>query len=124
DAAEPSPPLRTDPRKLRQILLNLLGNAIKFTDQGEIAFTTRAEGGEVLFSLRDTGIGIQAENLERIFEPFWQVEQGSTRLAPGTGLGLSVSRRLAHLLGGTLHAESTPGRGSTFILRLPHAPPA
>jgi signal transduction histidine kinase len=124
DAAEPSPPLRTDPRKLRQILLNLLGNAIKFTDQGEIAFTTRAEGGDVLFSLRDTGIGIPPEHLDRIFEPFWQVDQGTARLAQGTGLGLSVSRRLAHLLGGTLHAESTPGQGSTFTLRLPLAPPA
>jgi PAS domain S-box-containing protein len=123
-AAEPSPPLRTDPRKLRQILLNLLGNAIKFTDQGEIAFTTRLEGDDVLFSVRDTGIGIPAEHLERIFEPFWQVEQGTTRLAQGTGLGLSVSRRLAHLLGGTLHAESSPDQGSTFILRLPPTPPS
>jgi signal transduction histidine kinase len=125
NAAEPSPALRTDPRKLRQILLNLLGNAIKFTGEGGITFTTRAEGGDVLFCVRDTGIGIPPEHLERIFEPFWQVEQGTTRLAQGTGLGLTVSRRLAHLLGGTLRAESTPGKGATFILRLPlAAPPA
>jgi PAS domain S-box-containing protein len=124
DTAAPSPPLRTDPRKLRQILLNLLGNAIKFTGQGEITFTTRADGGHVRFSVRDTGPGIPREHLERIFEPFWQVEQGTTRLAQGTGLGLSVSLRLAHLLGGSLHAESTPGQGATFILRLPLAPPA
>ncbi|WP_420125783.1 ATP-binding protein [Longimicrobium sp.] len=123
NATDPSPPLRTDPRKLRQILLNLLGNAIKFTDEGEIVFTTRPEGGDVLFCVRDTGIGIPAEHLEQIFEPFWQVEQGSTRIAQGTGLGLSVSRRLAHLMGGTLQAESSPGSGSTFILRLPLAPP-
>ncbi|HEX6372976.1 MAG TPA: ATP-binding protein [Longimicrobium sp.] len=122
-AAEPPPPLHTDPRKLRQILLNLLGNAIKFTGEGEITFTTRSEGDDVLFCVRDTGIGIPREHLERIFEPFWQVEQGTTRLAQGTGLGLSVSRRLAHLMGGTLHAESTPEEGSTFILRLPLAPP-
>ena len=124
DAAAPPTPLRTDPRKLRQILLNLLGNAIKFTGEGEITFTTRPEGGEVLFSVHDTGVGIPREHLERVFEPFWQVEQGTTRLAQGTGLGLSVSRRLAHLLGGTLHAESSEGEGSIFILRLPLAPPA
>jgi signal transduction histidine kinase len=121
NAAEPSPPPHTDPRKLRQILLNLLGNAIKFTAEGAITFSTRAEGDDVLFCVRDTGIGIPPEHLERIFEPFWQVEQGTTRLASGTGLGLTVSRRLAHLLGGTLHAESTPGEGATFILRLPLA---
>ncbi|HEX5871561.1 MAG TPA: ATP-binding protein, partial [Longimicrobium sp.] len=124
DAAAPSPPLHTDPRKLRQILLNLLGNAIKFTSEGEVAFTTRPDGGDVLFCVRDTGIGVPAEHLERIFEPFWQVEQGATRVAQGTGLGLSVSRRLAHLMGGTLTAQSRPGAGSTFILRLPLAPPA
>jgi PAS domain S-box-containing protein len=123
DAAAPPTPLRTDPRKLRQILLNLLGNAVKFTEDGEITFTTRPDGGEVLFSVRDSGIGIPREHLERIFEPFWQVEQGTTRLAQGTGLGLSVSRRLAHLMGGTLTAESGEGGGSTFILRLPLAPP-
>ncbi|MBW3571887.1 MAG: PAS domain S-box protein [Gemmatimonadetes bacterium] len=123
NAAAPSPPLRTDPRKLRQILLNLLGNAIKFTARGEIVFTTRAQDGDVLFCVRDTGVGVPREHLERIFEPFWQVEQGNTRVAQGTGLGLSVSRRLAHLLGGTLHAESRPGEGSTFVLRLPSTPP-
>jgi hypothetical protein len=123
DAAAPPTPLHTDPRKLRQILLNLLGNAIKFTGEGEITFTTRPDGGEVLFSVRDTGIGIPREHLERIFEPFWQVEQGATRVAQGTGLGLSVSRRLAHLMGGTLTAESRDGEGSTFILRLPLTPP-
>jgi PAS domain S-box-containing protein len=123
DASAPSTPLRTDPRKLRQILLNLLGNAIKFTGEGEITFTTRPDGGEVLFSVRDTGIGIPREHLERIFEPFWQVEQGATRTAQGTGLGLSVSRRLANLMGGTLTAESSDGAGSTFSLRLPLTPP-
>jgi PAS domain S-box-containing protein len=111
--------LFTDGGKVRQIILNLLSNAIKFTDRGEILIRSRSENGRVAVSIIDPGIGIAAENLERIFDPFWQVEQRSTRKVGGTGLGLSVSRRLARLVGGDITVESDLGRGSTFTLTIP-----
>jgi len=111
--------LFTDGNKLRQILLNLLSNAIKFSDSGEVLVRSRAGGEKVAVSIIDTGIGIAAENLERIFDPFWQVEQRSTRKVGGTGLGLSVSRSLARLVGGDIGVESELGKGSTFTLTLP-----
>ncbi|MDP9349794.1 MAG: ATP-binding protein, partial [Gemmatimonadota bacterium] len=109
----------TDPGKVRQIVLNLLSNAVKFTERGEVELTAEAVDGEVVVQVRDTGIGIPPEYLDRVWDPFWQVEQSSTRAAEGTGLGLSVARRLARLLGGDLTVESTLGVGSTFTLRLP-----
>jgi signal transduction histidine kinase len=109
----------TDPRRVRQILINLLSNAVKFTQEGEIALTARRHNRTVLLQVRDTGLGIPHEYRERIFDAFWQVEQGATRRAGGTGLGLSVARRLAHLLGGDISVESTPGQGSTFTVELP-----
>jgi PAS domain S-box-containing protein len=110
----------SDAQKLRQILLNLLGNAVKFTEQGEVGLTVRRESGDVVIRVRDTGIGIAPEHLVRVFDPFWQVDQSYRRTAGGTGLGLTVSRSLARLLGGDLHAESAPGVGSTFEVRLPY----
>ncbi|MBX6365407.1 MAG: GAF domain-containing protein, partial [Gemmatimonadetes bacterium] len=118
----PAEPLwiRSDPGKLRQILLNLLGNAVKFTDQGGVFFSIAREGDDVVaFTVRDTGPGIEPEQLERIFEPFTQADQSATRSKGGTGLGLTVSRRLAHLLGGDVTVDSTLEQGSTFTLRLP-----
>jgi signal transduction histidine kinase/CHASE3 domain sensor protein len=114
--------LYTDGGKVRQILLNLLSNAIKFTDSGEVVIRSRSDGEKIQVSVTDTGIGIAAENLERIFDPFWQVEQRSTRKVGGTGLGLSVSRTLARLVGGEIGAESELGKGSTFTLTLPIRP--
>jgi signal transduction histidine kinase/CHASE3 domain sensor protein len=111
--------LYTDGGKVRQILLNLLSNAIKFTDSGEVVIRSQSDAEKVMVSVTDTGIGIAPENLERIFDPFWQVEQRSTRKVGGTGLGLSVSRTLARLIGGDIRAESELGKGSTFTLTLP-----
>ena len=111
--------LFTDARKVRQILLNLLSNAVKFTDRGEIIVRSRAGEKAVTVSIADPGVGIAPENQERIFDPFWQVEQRSTRKVGGTGLGLSVSRSLARLVGGGISVESEMGKGSTFTLTLP-----
>ncbi len=117
--------VRTDPGKLRQVLVNLLGNAVKFTDAGEVVLSAAPapDGGSVRFAVRDTGIGIAAEAREKIFEPFWQAAQGMTRRVGGTGLGLAVARELARLLGGELTVESEPGVGSVFTVALPVAAP-
>ena len=110
-----------DETKLRQILLNLLTNAIKFTDAGSVTLASHTFDDCVEIVIRDTGIGIAAPDHDRIFDTFWQVEQKSTRKVGGTGLGLSVSRRLARLMNGELTVTSALGRGSTFTLRLPTA---
>jgi PAS domain S-box-containing protein len=115
--------VRTDPGKLRQVLVNLLGNAVKFTDAGEVVLSASPapDGTAVRFAVRDTGIGIPAEAREKIFEPFWQAAQGMTRRVGGTGLGLAVARELARLLGGELTVESEPGAGSVFTVAIPLA---
>jgi signal transduction histidine kinase len=116
--------IQTDPHKVRQILVNLLSNAVKFTDAGgTVSLRARVVEDKVELTIADTGIGIPPEFLERIFDPFWQVEQKATRRAGGTGLGLSVSRRLARMLGGEISVTSTVGRGSTFLVVLPAAAP-
>jgi len=111
--------LRTDAVKVRQILVNLLGNAAKFTSRGEVGVGVEVEGDRVLLEVWDTGIGIPAEHLDNIFHPFWQVEQKSTRRFGGTGLGLSLVRRLSQMLGGDVSVESAVGRGSRFRVWLP-----
>jgi PAS domain S-box-containing protein len=122
---EPESPIvvESDPGKLRQAVLNLLSNAVKFTGRGSVTLRAFDTGDAVAFEVRDTGIGIAAEHLERIFEPFWQVEASTTRTAPGTGLGLAVTRRLAHLLGGEVSVQSAVGEGSTFTIRVPRNAP-
>ena len=122
-----------DPTRLRQVLLNLLGNAVKFTDAGGVELTVRPADGPAAgrrgptpwleFAVTDTGCGIAADQLERLFAPFEQADASTTRKYGGTGLGLSISRRLAERMGGSLTAESEPGAGATFRLRVP-APPA
>ncbi|HEU0012522.1 MAG TPA: ATP-binding protein [Longimicrobium sp.] len=109
----------TDPGKLRQILLNLLSNAIKFTEAGTVSLSTQASGGGVRITVRDTGVGLTAEQIAQVFEPFWQADHSRTRQAGGTGLGLSVTRRLAELLGGDVRVESAPGQGAAFTVILP-----
>ncbi|HEX8274424.1 MAG TPA: ATP-binding protein [Longimicrobiaceae bacterium] len=111
--------LRTDPAKVRQILLNLLSNAVKFTAHGEVELSGELNGDGAVLRVRDTGVGIAPEHLDRIWEPFWQVEQSATRVAEGTGLGLTVARDLVGLLGGEISVRSAPGQGSTFEVRLP-----
>lgn len=117
----PDAPIRmtSDVDKIRQILVNLAGNAVKFTDSGEVRLELRARNGDVCFSVFDTGIGIAAADRDRLFKPFAQLDTGLTRRHGGTGLGLYISRALAELLGGTIEVESTAGVGSTFTLVLP-----
>ncbi|MBE7504570.1 MAG: response regulator [Verrucomicrobiales bacterium] len=114
--------VRTDPTRLRQILVNLVSNAIKFTERGGIRIVVSAERQEAAspmlrFDVIDTGIGIDPDVLPRLFVPFQQADNTTTRRFGGTGLGLSICRRLATMLGGSITVESTPGRGSTFTVR-------
>ncbi len=114
-------PLVTDPGKIRQILLNLISNAIKFTDEGAITITVIAnqENNHVSeIRVADTGIGIPQDRLEKIFDEFTQVESGTQRKYGGTGLGLSISRRMCQIMGCILEVESEVGRGSTFIIKV------
>jgi signal transduction histidine kinase len=112
----------TDRGKLRQILLNLLGNAIKFTDAGGVTMTVREQDGTVAIQVADTGVGIPAEELESVFEQYRQVPTPGRAKPQGTGLGLTVSRELALLLGGTLGVSSQEGSGSVFTLTIPRIP--
>ena len=115
--------IMTDPNRLRQILVNLVGNAIKFTDAGNIQVVMRldqlSEGNaKLLFDVIDTGIGMSAEQMDSLFKPFSQVDGSARRRFGGTGLGLAISKRLAGILGGDIVVRSSPGQGSTFSLVL------
>jgi len=116
--------LSTDPQRLRQIINNLLNNAIKFTENGEVELKVRRVGDRLAFDVRDSGPGIPPEAWSVIFEKFRQLDQFITRDHGGTGLGLALARELAHLLGGELSVESRVGEGSTFTLTLPVAGPS
>ncbi len=116
--------IQTDGTKLRQMLVNLLSNGIKFTEMGEVHLGCAVVDGVLEVSIADTGVGIAAANIEYVFEPFWQAEQTATRKTGGTGLGLSVTRKLARLLGGDVTVASRMGAGATFLLTLPMKAPA
>ncbi len=117
----------SDPTRIRQILLNLVGNAIKFSDRGQIRLRTRlVRAGEDAAALRfdivDQGIGMTSEQVAKLFVPFTQADATTARRFGGTGLGLTISMRLAEMLGGTIWVESTPGHGSTFSVTIATGP--
>ncbi|MFM9917005.1 MAG: GAF domain-containing protein, partial [Rhizobacter sp.] len=124
------PAIDGDVTRLRQILLNLLSNSVKFTEKGEVVLSVRVEGDEqtgegsqLHFIVRDTGIGLSEQGLSRLFQKFSQADSGTTRKYGGTGLGLAISKLLAELMGGTMWAESAgPGQGSTFHFRIANHP--
>ena len=128
--ADPSLPVQVlgDPGRIQQVLMNLLGNAIKFTAKGEVVVALRKDGvmqtsGDrkiqpIELTVRDTGIGVPKEKLERIFESFTQADTSTTRRYGGTGLGLTIARNLAEMMGGSLEVQSEPGKGSAFTLKL------
>ncbi|HEY7395643.1 MAG TPA: ATP-binding protein [Gemmatimonadaceae bacterium] len=122
ESVTPDLELESDFMKVRQILVTLVSNALKFTTEGEIVLRAYERDG-VVFEVQDTGVGIDHDALEHIFDPFWQVDQSKTRRTGGSGLGLTVARRLAQLLGGDVSVESTPSVGSTFRVRLPRSAP-
>ena len=111
----------TDKRRARELLRALLSNAVKFTEAGRVDVTLSRDTSWVAVEVSDTGIGLDTDQIEMIWEPFWQAANPMTRKAGGSGLGLSIARRLATLLGGDLQVSSTPGQGSSFTLRLPIA---
>jgi PAS domain S-box-containing protein len=121
DRAPGTDPLRSDPRMLRQILTNLLGNAVKFTESGVVSLSVSVENGRMLFAVADTGHGIRAEDVPRIMEDFYQARPSEEAKMAGTGLGLAICSRLAEAIGATLDISSEFGVGSTFTLRVPCA---
>ncbi|MBI2384465.1 MAG: response regulator [Elusimicrobia bacterium] len=115
--------IRSDKTKIKQVLINLTGNAVKFTSAGGVTLRARRrpDGGGVLLSVRDTGPGIEAKDVAAIFEDFKQLDGAATRKFGGTGLGLSITKKLVELLGGTITVESEPGRGADFIVSMEQA---
>ena len=114
---------RSDRTKLKQVLLNLLSNAMKFTNKGGVSIVVRPHAMGVRVDINDTGIGIKPEHLSVIWEDFRQVDQSRTREYGGTGLGLSITRKLVERLGGTISVESILGVGTSFTIMLPLAAP-
>lgn len=109
--------ITSDKIKIHQIMINLVNNAIKFTNEGFVETGYSDEDGGVVLYVKDTGIGISPEDQKRIFERFTQVDTANKRVYEGTGLGLSIVREFTHMLGGEVWVESEPGKGSTFYLR-------
>ena len=119
DVAPGLPAGRGDARRLSQVLLNLVGNAVKFTDEGEVAIGAMAENGNFVLTVRDTGPGIAPADHDKIFGEFQQVDNSNTRKKGGTGLGLAISKRIVEMQGGTITVDSELGQGATFRVTLP-----
>ena len=119
DVAPDLPIGRGDERRLAQVLLNLLGNAIKFTEAGEVRVRVTTADGTFLVAVSDTGSGISEEDQEKIFDEFQQADSSSTKQKGGTGLGLSIAKRIIEMHGGRIWVESSLGKGSTFWFTLP-----
>jgi signal transduction histidine kinase len=126
DCADTVPTIKTDSIKLRQILLNLLSNAGKFTHAGKISFSVAVdaepENGWIVFAVRDTGIGMSRDQLDKVFAPFTQADNSTTRRYGGTGLGLTITKKFCEMMGGTITVDSEPDAGSLFVVKLPLAP--
>ena len=122
DIAEDIGMITTDQRRLEQVLLNLLSNAVKFTEKGVVRLVCRVENDQYLLSLTDTGVGMEPEELAKIFQPFHQIDSGLTRKHEGTGLGLAICKKIVDLMNGTIDVESQWGQGSVFTVRLPRQP--
>jgi len=123
ELASDLPSLTTDQCRFEQVILNLVNNAVKYSERGQILIRGFLENDHTLLvAVSDTGIGIKSEDLPRLFQPFYQVDTGLARKYEGTGLGLSITRKLLDLMGGTITVESEAGRGSTFTVRLPRSP--
>jgi signal transduction histidine kinase len=116
---EGMPMAHGDARRVSQVLLNLVGNAVKFTEAGEIEITASAASGQFVLSVRDTGAGIADADQERIFGEFQQIDTAATRRQGGTGLGLAIAKRMVGMQGGLISVDSVLGRGSTFGVVLP-----
>jgi signal transduction histidine kinase len=110
---------RNDQRRVEQVLINILNNAVKFTEEGRVRVSCSREKEHYVLDVSDTGVGIAPEELDAIFKPFHQSETGRMRRHEGTGLGLSICRRIVDMMGGAIGVASTPGRGSTFTVRFP-----
>lgn len=111
--------LVSDERRVEQILINLLGNAVKFTDNGSVKIDCRLNGKMLITNIIDTGIGIKEDDIDKLFVPFSQIDSGLSRNHEGTGLGLSISKKLVKILGGSINVKSEFGKGSTFVMSLP-----
>jgi two-component system sensor kinase len=120
--------IETDFGKLRQCLLHLLNNANKFTDQGQIILTIQTlqyqDASYLEFIVEDTGIGIEPDQLEHVFEAFTQADESSTRRYDGTGLGLTITREFVYILGGVITAQNSPNNGAIFTIRIPQVVPS
>ena len=119
DLAPELPPAHGDERRLTQVLLNLVGNAIKFTDKGEVAIKASSANGSVTVAVQDTGPGISESDQAKIFEEFQQADSSTTKEKGGTGLGLAIAKRIVEMHGGRLWVESKVGQGSTFAFTVP-----
>ncbi len=113
------PPIYADEQRTRQIMTNIVANAVKFTHEGGVTVRARAENSMVLFEISDTGIGIAPEQYEMVFVEFEQLDNSPTREYEGTGLGMAITKRLVEKHGGRIWLESTPGRGTTFYVTMP-----